>query len=39
MEMFIMQLIENKGKMVVFDIDDLLVTTRLRLQKYISDFY
>lgn len=37
MEMFIMQLIENKGKMVVFDIDDLLVTTRLRLQKYISD--
>ena len=32
-----MQLVENKGKMVVFDIDDLLVTTRLRLQKYISD--
>jgi acid phosphatase class B len=32
-----MQLVESRGKMVVFDIDDLLVTTRLRLQKYISD--
>ena len=32
-----MPLVENKGKMVVFDIDDILVSTRLRLQKYISD--
>ena len=37
MEMFMMPLVEYKGKMVVFDIDDLLVSTRLRLQKYISD--
>jgi len=37
MEMFIMQLVESKGKMVVFDIDDLLVSTKFRLQKYIKD--
>jgi len=35
--MFIMQLIESKGKMVVFDIDDLLVSTKFRLQRYIAD--
>ena len=29
--------VESKGKMVVFDIDDLLVSTKFRLQKYIRD--